>query len=109
MHGCPEYCTSSCDTVWAPKPRSSRLEWSDLRVFLAIAREGTLGAAARNLAQTQPTIGPRLPALDATGALALADASRLFAVGAERDCGAALWRRIGSASGDDGHRLRGDA
>ena len=26
-----------------------RMEWSDLRVFLAIAREGTLGAAARHL------------------------------------------------------------
>ncbi len=25
------------------------MEWSDLRVFLAVAREGTLGAAARKL------------------------------------------------------------
>src|SRR5258707_270763 len=65
MHGYPEYCTSSCDTVWAPKPGSSRLEWSDLRVFLAIAREGTLGAAARKLGQTQPTMGRRLRALEA--------------------------------------------
>ena len=44
------------------------MEWSDLRVFLAIAREGTLGAAARKLAQTQPTMGRRLRALeDAVG------------------------------------------
>ena len=41
------------------------MEWSDLRVFLAIAREGTLGAAARKLAQTQPTMGRRLRALEA--------------------------------------------
>ncbi|CAM5762864.1 transcriptional regulator [Labrys miyagiensis] len=40
-------------------------EWSDLRIFLAIAREGTLGAAARRLGQTQPTMGRRLRALEA--------------------------------------------
>ena len=41
------------------------MEWSDIRVFLAIAREGTLGAAARKLSQTQPTMGRRLRALEA--------------------------------------------
>jgi DNA-binding transcriptional LysR family regulator len=41
------------------------MEWSDLRVFLAISREGTLGAAARRLGQTQPTMGRRLRALEA--------------------------------------------
>ncbi len=41
------------------------LDWSDLRVFLAIAREGTLGAAARKIGQTQPTMGRRLRALEA--------------------------------------------
>jgi DNA-binding transcriptional LysR family regulator len=40
------------------------MEWSDLRVFLAIAHEGTLGAAARKLGQTQPTMGRRLQALE---------------------------------------------
>ncbi len=40
------------------------MEWSDLRVFLAIAREGTLGAAARKLAQAQPTMGRRLRTLE---------------------------------------------
>jgi DNA-binding transcriptional LysR family regulator len=40
------------------------MEWSDLRVFLAVARAGTLGAAARNLGQTQPTMGRRLRALE---------------------------------------------
>ena len=40
------------------------MEWSDLRVFLAIARAGTLGAAARTLGQSQPTMGRRLRALE---------------------------------------------
>jgi DNA-binding transcriptional LysR family regulator len=40
------------------------MEWSDLKVFLAIARAGTLGAAARALGQTQPTMGRRLRALE---------------------------------------------
>jgi DNA-binding transcriptional LysR family regulator len=40
------------------------MEWGDLRVFLAIAREGTLGAAARKIGQTQPTMGRRLQALE---------------------------------------------
>jgi DNA-binding transcriptional LysR family regulator len=41
------------------------MEWSDLRIFLAIARAGTLGAAARSLGQSQPTMGRRLRALEA--------------------------------------------
>jgi DNA-binding transcriptional LysR family regulator len=41
------------------------LEWSDLPIFLAIAREGTLAAAARRLRQTQPTMGRRLRVLEA--------------------------------------------
>lgn len=40
------------------------MEWSDLRVFLAIARKGTLAAAARAIGQTQPTMGRRLRALE---------------------------------------------
>jgi DNA-binding transcriptional LysR family regulator len=43
---------------------ASRIEWSDLQVFLAIARQGTLGAAARKLGQSQPTMGRRLKALE---------------------------------------------
>lgn len=42
------------------------MDWSDLRIFLAIAREGTLGAAARKIGQTQPTMGRRLRALEAS-------------------------------------------
>ncbi|KNE27959.1 LysR family transcriptional regulator [Achromobacter spanius] len=40
------------------------LEWSDVRVFLAIARCGTLGGAAKLVGQTQPTMGRRLRALE---------------------------------------------
>jgi DNA-binding transcriptional LysR family regulator len=42
----------------------SNLDWSDVRIFLAIARAGTLGAAARATGQTQPTMGRRLRALE---------------------------------------------
>src|SRR5258708_11206357 len=42
----------------------AQMEWSDLRIFLAIAREGTLGAAARKLGLSQPTVGRRLRALE---------------------------------------------
>ena len=40
------------------------LEWSDVRIFLAIVCSGTLGAAARMIGQTQPTMGRRLRALE---------------------------------------------
>lgn len=41
------------------------MEWSDIEIFLAIAREGTLGAAARKLHLTQPTMGRRLRTFEA--------------------------------------------
>lgn len=41
------------------------MEWSDLRVFLAVTRAGTLGGAARKIGQTQPTMGRRVRALEA--------------------------------------------
>ncbi|HEV7320141.1 MAG TPA: LysR family transcriptional regulator [Ensifer sp.] len=40
------------------------MDWSDVKIFLAIARSGTLGAAARTLGQSQPTMGRRLRALE---------------------------------------------
>lgn len=43
---------------------TTAMDWNDLRVFLAIARQGTLGAAARQLGQSQPTMGRRLRALE---------------------------------------------
>ena len=45
------------------------MDWDDLRTFLAIARHGTLSAAARALGVTQPTMGRRLTAMESrTGA-----------------------------------------
>lgn len=41
------------------------MDWDDLRTFLAIARHGTLSAAARTLGVTQPTMGRRLAAMEA--------------------------------------------
>lgn len=44
------------------------MEWSDVRIFLAVARSGSLGGAARELGISHPTIGRRLRALElATG------------------------------------------
>lgn len=40
------------------------IAWDDVRVFLAIARTGTLGAAAKAVGQTQPTMGRRLRVLE---------------------------------------------
>lgn len=53
------------------RPLVRPLDWSDLPIFLAIARDGTLGAAARRLGQTQPTMGRRLRALEAAVGVAL--------------------------------------
>jgi len=41
------------------------LDWDDLRFFLAIARHGTLSAAAKHLHVTQSTVGRRLASLQA--------------------------------------------
>lgn len=40
------------------------MEWNDVRIFLAVAREGSLGAAARALGLSHPTIGRRIRALE---------------------------------------------
>lgn len=40
------------------------LNWDDMRVFLAVARDGSLSAAARHLKVTQPTVGRRLGQLE---------------------------------------------
>jgi DNA-binding transcriptional LysR family regulator len=48
------------------KPTPSGLDWDDARVFLAVARYGSLRAAGRALGLSQPTIGRRLAAFEAT-------------------------------------------
>src|SRR5277367_4064727 len=49
-------------------PRSNRaaMDWDDVRVFLAVAREGSMRAAGRALGLSQPTIARRLAAFEAT-------------------------------------------
>lgn len=42
------------------------MNWDDLRIFLAIARSGTLGSAAKLTGQTQPTMGRRLRSLESS-------------------------------------------
>jgi DNA-binding transcriptional LysR family regulator len=42
------------------------MDWDDVRVFLAIARHGSLRAAGRALGLSQPTIARRLAAFEAT-------------------------------------------
>ncbi|HYH97056.1 LysR family transcriptional regulator [Hyalangium sp.] len=40
------------------------LDWDDLRIFLAVARCGSLSAAARELKVSQPTVGRRIQAFE---------------------------------------------
>jgi len=44
----------------------SAMDWDDVRVFLAVARHGSLRAAGRALGLSQPTIGRRLTTFEAT-------------------------------------------
>src|SRR5215471_10239123 len=52
----------------SPPPRSPHraMDWDDVRVFLAVAREGSMRAAGRALGLSQPTIARRLAAFEAT-------------------------------------------
>jgi DNA-binding transcriptional LysR family regulator len=52
----------------ARPPRSIRgaMDWDDVRVFLAVAREGSMRAAGRALGLSQPTIARRLAAFEVT-------------------------------------------
>lgn len=57
-------------------PRAGRgaMDWDDVRVFLAVAREGSMRAAGRALGLSQPTIARRLAAFEASfGGTALFD------------------------------------
>ena len=40
------------------------MEWSDVRIFLAVARGGSYGAAARALGISHPTVGRRIKTLE---------------------------------------------
>ncbi len=63
------------------------MDWSDLRIFLAVAQTGSLRQAAGLLRVTQPTVSRRLRTLEADLGLSLfdrdRDGHRLTAAGAE--------------------------
>jgi DNA-binding transcriptional LysR family regulator len=48
------------------RPGRAAMDWDDVRVFLAIARKGSMRAAGRALGLSQPTIARRLAAFEAT-------------------------------------------
>jgi DNA-binding transcriptional LysR family regulator len=52
----------------AEPPRTARdaMDWDDVRVFLAVAREGTMRGAGRALGLSQPTIARHLAAFEAS-------------------------------------------
>ena len=52
------------NVAWSSCKNARMLEWSDLRIFLAIARAGTLVAAARELRVDHTTVGRRLAVLE---------------------------------------------
>jgi len=49
-----------------PRPERVAMDWDDVRVFLAVARKGSMRAAGRALGLSQPTIARRLAAFEAT-------------------------------------------
>ena len=49
-----------------PRPGRGVMDWDDVCVFLAVAREGSMRAAGRALGLSQPTIARRLSAFEAT-------------------------------------------
>lgn len=86
------------------------MEWNDLRVFLAIARGGSLGAAAKLLGVSHPTVGRRLHVLEqasgqvffrrTTSGLVLTDSGeRIFELAEEMERSAlTIERRIAGES-----------
>ena len=49
-----------------PRPSRAAMDWDGVRVFLAVAREGSMRAAGRALGLSQPTIARRLAAFEAS-------------------------------------------
>ncbi|MGY2361098.1 LysR family transcriptional regulator [Pseudomonas azotoformans] len=94
------------------------MEWNDLRVFLSIARGGSLGAAAKLLGVSHPTVGRRLHVLEQAGGevffrrtasgLVLTDSGeRIFELAEEMERSAlAIERRIAGESAQLEGQLR---
>jgi DNA-binding transcriptional LysR family regulator len=71
--------------------KTAEPDWNLIRSFLAVAREGSLSAAARALAATQPTIGRHINELEASLDIILFHRGRSGFLLTER--GAALYER----------------
>ncbi|WP_336492695.1 helix-turn-helix domain-containing protein, partial [Methylobacterium nigriterrae] len=65
----------------------STLDWNDFRFFLAVARAGTVSAAARALQIDQATVGRKVAALEAALGLQLFERSPLGYLILPRFCG----------------------
>ena len=57
--------TGDKPAVRPPLPARDAMDWDNVRVFLAVAREGSMRAAGRALGLSQPTIARRLTAFEA--------------------------------------------
>src|SRR5262245_49589532 len=57
--------TSARSTIRAPRSGRGAMDGDNVRVFLAVAREGSMRAAGRALGLSQPTIARRLAAFEA--------------------------------------------
>ncbi|HEY1365036.1 MAG TPA: LysR family transcriptional regulator, partial [Xanthobacteraceae bacterium] len=55
------------------KKRTARLNWEDVRYFVALARQGTLSATARSLRVNHATVARRIASLEALIGRALFD------------------------------------
>src|SRR5262244_3470043 len=53
-------------TTRSPRPGCGAMGWDDVRVFLAVARKGSMRAAGRALGLSQPTIARRLATFEAS-------------------------------------------
>lgn len=91
------------------------MEWNDVRIFLAVARQGSLGAAARLLDLSHPTIGRRIHALEgdvghplfqrhANGVLLTEAGTRVLRMAEDMEASALAFQR--RLAGEDG-RLDG--
>jgi len=94
------------------------MEWSDVRIFLAVARQGSLGGGARVLGVSHPTVARRVRALERDVGLALfqrhkdgvllTDAGHqvLLVAGDMESAALALERRLASKATTPGGPLR---
>ncbi|GAB2174460.1 LysR family transcriptional regulator [Dongia sp. agr-C8] len=79
--------------------RDTPTDWQDLRHFAALAREGSLSAAARRLAVDHATVARRVAALEAALGLKLVDRrARSYALTAEGRRIAAIAQRMEAAA-----------